>query len=159
MINCLPSGSAIRPTLNVAGAPTLTSMPHTSTIRVRFAELDPYHHVNHTVYVTYFEVARVEAMEACGVSLMALQAEGWQLVVTELEVRFRQPAVGGDSLSVDCSISEMSGASCRWVQRVRRGDTVLVEGRLRTGVTDATGRPQRMPSELRAALANLVQAS
>ena len=132
-------------------------MVHTATIRVRFAELDPYHHVNHTVYMTYFEVARVEAMEAVGLDLAVLQADGWQLVVTELDVRFRRPAVSGDSLSVDCSITEMGGASCRWFQRVRRGDLVLVEGRLRTGVTDSTGRPRRMPAELVARLAPLVE--
>ena len=31
---------------------------HLSTITVRFAELDPYAHVNHAVYATYCEVAR-----------------------------------------------------------------------------------------------------
>ena len=129
---------------------------YTSTIRVRFAELDPYHHVNHTVYVTYFEVARVEAMESVGLDLAQLQSDGWQLVVTELDVRFRRPAVSGDSLSVDCSITEMGGASCRWLHRVRRGDQVLVEGRIRTGVTDATGRPKRMSAEVAQRLAPLV---
>ena len=132
-------------------------MAHTSAIRVRFAELDPYSHVNHTVYVTYFEVARVEAMEAVGLSLTALAADGWQLVVTELDVRFRLPAVGGDKLSVDCVITQLGGASCRWSQRVRRGDTVLCEGRVRTAVTDGSGRPRRMPAHLAALLTPLVE--
>ena len=36
---------------------------HRTTIRVRFYELDPYNHVNHSVYVSYFESARVEFVE------------------------------------------------------------------------------------------------
>ena len=36
-------------------------MAHETTIAVRFSELDPYGHVNHAVYLTYFEQARCEA--------------------------------------------------------------------------------------------------
>jgi cobaltochelatase CobT len=36
----------------------------TTEVRVRFYELDPYNHVNHTAYLGYFETARVEALGA-----------------------------------------------------------------------------------------------
>ena len=39
---------------------------HRTTIRVRFYELDPYNHVNHSVYVSYFESARVELLAEAG---------------------------------------------------------------------------------------------
>ena len=34
---------------------------HRSRLRVRFSELDPYAHVNHTVYLVYFEAGRLIA--------------------------------------------------------------------------------------------------
>ena len=41
-------------------------MSHVATINVRFYELDPYNHVNHSVYVQYCEVARVEWLTDVG---------------------------------------------------------------------------------------------
>ena len=38
--------------------------PHTLSLKVRFGELDPYNHVNHSVYVGWFEAGRCEAMES-----------------------------------------------------------------------------------------------
>ena len=38
-------------------------------IRVRFGELYPYNHVNHAVYISYFEAARVELLMEAGYSL------------------------------------------------------------------------------------------
>ena len=35
---------------------------HQLDIKVRFCELDPYGHVNHSIYVQYFEAGRVEAL-------------------------------------------------------------------------------------------------
>ena len=42
---------------------------HEMNIRVRFGELDPYNHVNHAVYISYFEAARVELLMEAGYSL------------------------------------------------------------------------------------------
>ena len=50
--------------------------PHRTTIRVRFYELDPYNHVNHSVYVSYFESARVELLAEVGYSLASMRAAG-----------------------------------------------------------------------------------
>lgn len=130
-------------------------MTHRSTIRVRFAELDPYGHVNHAVYVTYCEVARVEALEAAGIDLHQLQRDGWQLVVTEVAARYRRAAVGGDTLEVTSTIGEIGGASARWRQVISRGGEVVVDADIRTALTDLTGRPRRLTPELRTQLARL----
>ena len=43
-----------------------------TTIKVRFHELDPYGHVNHGVYLNYFEAARIEVLDAVGFGLNAV---------------------------------------------------------------------------------------
>jgi acyl-CoA thioester hydrolase len=138
---------------------------HRSRLRVRFSELDPYAHVNHAVYVVYFESGRVEAMSEVGVDLAQLREEGWQLVVVELSVRYRAPAVANDELVVETRLRELSGASSRWAQRVLRAgpegaderatEEVLCRADIRIAVTDERGRPRRMPAELRSRLEQL----
>lgn len=128
-------------------------MPHTTTIKVRFSELDPYSHVNHAAYITYFEVARTEALESIDASLETVAAAGIQFVVVDLSARFRIPAVGGDVIEVDTWISEVGRASTRWNQRIRRGDEVLVTEDLKVGICDANGKPTRPPEWLMAKIA------
>jgi len=134
-------------------------MAHLTTIDVRFAELDPYGHVNHAVYVTYFEVARTEALISCGVPLQAIAEAGYQLVVTKLDVRFRSAATAGDRLSVETSMFELRRASGVWLQRILRGDELLVTGLVTAGITDTTGKPTRPPDWLFPALEPLATAT
>ena len=123
-------------------------MPHVTNLKVRFAELDPYAHVNHAAYVSYFEVARTEALEDCGRALEDVAAEGIQFVVTEIQVKFKKPAVQGDVLEIDTWISEIGRASTRWSQRIRRGDELLVTEDLRVAIANSQGRPTKPPSWL-----------
>ncbi|NDH75405.1 MAG: acyl-CoA thioesterase [Actinobacteria bacterium] len=67
---------------------------HRTTIRVRFYELDPYNHVNHSVYVSYFESARVELLAEAGYSLASMRANGRSIVVSEIQTKFHASAEG-----------------------------------------------------------------
>lgn len=137
---------------------------HRTTIDVRFAELDPYAHVNHAVYVTYFEVARTEALAGVGLGLDHLARQGFQFVVTDLSVRYRRAAGAGDTLTVDTEVAKVGRASSIWRQRITRsleegGAEVLVEAELKTGVTDRRGRPTKPPAWILEALKPLVRES
>ncbi len=120
-------------------------MAYSSTIDVRFSELDPYGHVNHAVYITYFEVARTEALASCQLPIDQIAERGHQLVVTGIEVRFRKAATAGDRLTVETSISELRRASGIWSQRILRGDEVMVTANVTIGITDTTGKPCKPP--------------
>src|SRR5690554_2209076 len=61
---------------------------HTTSVKVRFYELDPYDHVNHTNYFSYFETARIEYLHEMGFGLVEMKEQGWQLVVVEAHARF-----------------------------------------------------------------------
>ncbi|MDG2112161.1 MAG: thioesterase family protein [Actinomycetota bacterium] len=130
---------------------------HLTPIVPRFGELDPYNHVNHAVYVAYFEAARCIALEDIGMALSDLADRGIQIVVTTVELKFREPATGRDRLTVETEVAEIRRASSRWRQRIRRDadEKVLVEALVTAGVCDATGKPMRPPADLMDALATL----
>ncbi len=131
-------------------------MAHLSTIDVRFSELDPYGHVNHAVYVSYFEVARTEALALCQLPIDQIAERGHQLVVTGIEVRYRKAATAGDRLTVETSIAELRRASSVWNQRILRGDEVMVTATVTIGITDTTGKPCKPPDWLFPALRPLL---
>ena len=113
----------------------------------RFGELDPYNHVNHAVYVSYFEAARCLALESADLALPDLSDQDVQIVVTQLEVRFREPATARDTLRVETELIERRRASTRWAQRILRvsDDALLVEGRLTAAICSNDGKPRRPP--------------
>lgn len=123
-----------------------------TSLRVRFHELDAYGHVNHGVYLNYFEQARVELLDELGFGLGVLRERGIQLVVVEVTVRFRSPAGLGDRLVVQTELDTLRRASSTWRQRLLRGDEVLAEATVRSAATDDTGRPIRPPADLVSAL-------
>ncbi len=131
-------------------------MRHRLDLRPRFAELDPYGHVNHAVYVSWFEVARCEALDAVGAGLDRLHAAGFQVVVVELSLRYRRPVTWNDAVAITTEVIEEGRASSRWHQEVLLPDgSVAVQADLRAGVTDTTGRPARAPAWLLEAVSGL----
>ena len=127
-------------------------MSHTTTIGVRFYELDPYGHVNHSVYIQYFEAARVEWLTEVGFPLDQLQAEGIQIVVTELNTRYLGSAGPGDLLTIKSELAELRRASMSFRQQVIRDGRVLVEQLITAATVTDAGRPTRVPERLAAAL-------
>ena len=130
------------------GGSVLAYMAHVTTLKVRFNELDPYGHVNHSVYATYCEIGRTEALEDANISLERLAAEGYQMVVTHLDMSFLMAAEGGDTLTIETSITKLRRASGTWSQRVCRGGDVLLTAEVTAAVTDASGKPTKPPAWL-----------
>lgn len=128
----------------------LMPAPHVTKLKVRFNELDPYGHVNHAQYISYFEHGRTEALEAVGLGLHEMSHKGVQVVVMDLQARYKAAAVGGDVLTIETSIVELRRASTMWGQRILRTDASGQEQEVATltirgGITDNTGRPMRPP--------------
>ena len=133
-----------QPTGGPSGAGGTGTAPVT-TFRVRFHELDPYGHVNHAVYLSYFEQARVDLLDHIGFGLPRLAELGYHIVVVEVRVRFRAPAVAGDVLEVTTTIAERRRASSWWHQRLLRGGELLATNEVRAAITDTDGRPTAPP--------------
>jgi YbgC/YbaW family acyl-CoA thioester hydrolase len=128
-------------------------MAHRFDVAVRFYELDPYHHVNHAVYFSYFETARIALLAEAGLTMEGMQDDGLMIVVAELSAQFRRPAVEGDRLVVETAVLEFGRVTSRWRQRLLRGDESLVQQDVVAAFTDLEGRPQRFPERFRELLA------
>ena len=57
-------------------------------IGVRTSELDSFGHVNHAVYLNYFEHARFEALKRAGFPWDLLGERGWAIFVVRIEVDY-----------------------------------------------------------------------
>jgi YbgC/YbaW family acyl-CoA thioester hydrolase len=129
---------------------------HTTTITVRFADLDPYDHVNHARYLTYFESARVEMLDSVGYGMVRMKQEGLQIVLVEVSVRFHATASLHDELTITTALLEGGRASTRWRQDARLGDRLIADLEARAAFTDPDGRPIRPPVGFAEAVARVV---
>ncbi|MGH8911001.1 MAG: acyl-CoA thioesterase [Acidimicrobiia bacterium] len=127
-------------------------MSHQTEIRVRFYELDPYDHVNHTNYLAYFETARIEYLTDVGFGMDVLKASGCQIVVVELKARFLATAGLRDVLTVTTSVGEMGRVASTWIQEMRRDDDLIATLEVKAAFTDLSGRPRRIPEDFVAAV-------
>ena len=121
-------------------------MAHVNSVEVRFYELDPYNHVNHAVYFSYFETARIEALSSVGYDLTRLKEEGFHLVVTEVRARFHRPAVYGEILEITSRLIESKRVTSRWAQVATVEGEVVATLELTGAIRDAEGRPRRAPA-------------
>ena len=79
---------------------------HETRVRVRYAETDQMNVVYHGNYAQYFEVGRVEAIRALGLSYKDLELSGIIMPVVEWKARFLRPAHYDDLLTVRTIINQ-----------------------------------------------------
>ena len=122
-------------------------------IRVIFGDTDQMGIVYYANYLRYFESARSALLRERGFSARDLLEQGVMFPVTEANCRYRRPARFEDLIDVHIAVADMGHARVRFAYSLRRGDEVLAEGHTVHACVDATGRPRRIPADLRAAFA------
>ncbi|MDX1467766.1 MAG: thioesterase family protein [Acidimicrobiia bacterium] len=128
---------------------------HTTRLKVRFYELDPYDHVNHTNYFSYFETARIEYLADMGWGLDVLKERGWQFVVVEANARFLAAARYGEELTIHTWVHEAGRVKSTWKQLMLRGDERVAQLTISAAFTDLDGKPRRIPPEFAARIDQL----
>ncbi len=129
-------------------------LPFLTRLRVRSYELDALGHVNHAVYLNYFELARFEALETGGFPLAQMTEQGWGVHVVRIEVDYRRECRQGDSLLIRTGVGSYRHSSMTIHQRLERegSDEVAAEARVVAVWVGANGRPMPIPEPVRAAL-------
>jgi acyl-CoA thioester hydrolase len=124
-------------------------------VKVRYAETDAQGVVYHGSYVVWFEVGRTEYCDAAGYPYARMEAEGVNIVVSDLAARFRRPARYGDVVRVATRLAAVRSRGCTFSYRVALpGGAIAVEGEtVHLFVDRASGRPAAVPGPVRAALA------
>lgn len=127
---------------------------HRHEIRVRYAETDQMGYVYYGNYAQYFEVGRVEALRALGVSYKSLEAEGIQLPVLEFSIKYFKPALYDDLLRIDTHIIQLPSARIlfRYETFNESGDKLNEATTTLVFVNKENGRPTKCPDHLIKAL-------
>jgi acyl-CoA thioester hydrolase len=118
-------------------------------IRVRYAETDRMGLVHHANYLVYFEQARTELLRELGASYRDMEDQGFLLVLTRVEVRYRKPAHYDDLLTVRTIVERSTSVRIDHRYEVSRNGELVAEGSSTLACVDRAGRPQALPDFLR----------
>ena len=123
-------------------------------LKVRHYECDPLGHVNHAVYVNYFEIGRLAAMAAAGLPFTDVMAQGYTVVASDIYVRYKAPALSEEVLDMQSYIAHFRGARMTWQQELYRhaNGELLALAEVNGAFTLANGRPVRIPTDMRGLL-------
>jgi len=119
------------------------------SIRVRYAETDRMGLLHHAQYLVYFESARVELLRAQGLSYRDIEDQGFYLVLTKIEVRYKRPVHFDDLVVVRAIVERTTSVRIDHRYEVLRDGTLVAEGSSTLACVDAQGSPQALPEVLR----------
>ena len=126
-----------------------------TTVDVRSYELDSFGHVNHAVYLNYFEHARFQALAEGGFPYAELEARGWGVYVVRVEVDYLKEARMDQRLRVRTWVDGHKRSSLVLAQDLAPLDdvsTTLARARVTAVWVGPDRRPLRLPQEVRSAL-------
>jgi acyl-CoA thioester hydrolase len=107
------------------------------SFRVRYGECDPQGIVFNANYIAYFDHGFTELWREAFGSYAVMAERGIDMVVAELDVEFRAPARFDELVSLSLAIERLGTTSMTTRLWLRRGEELLVEGRMRHVVVDA----------------------
>ena len=119
---------------------------HHTSIRVRFSDLDPWGHVNHARYLSYFESARIELLEEIGFGILEMSAAGRQIVLVELTAKYHAASNLHDVLDITTRVESIRRATSYWHQEAHCAGSLVAAVDIRAAFTDLDGRPARPPA-------------
>ena len=125
----------------------------TTNVRVRYKETDQMGVVYYSNYLVWFEIARTELFRKKVFSYRELEEErDLRLVVAEARCSYIQPARYDDLLDIHCHLNSIGKTSIIFGYTVKRDDEILAEGETVHVFTDPSGKPKRIPEDIREAL-------
>jgi acyl-CoA thioester hydrolase len=119
------------------------------TIRVRYAETDRMGLLHHANYLVYFEQGRTELLRTQGLSYRDIEDQGFYLVLTKLQVRYRSPAYYDDLLTLRTIVVRTTLVKIEHRYELLRDGTLLAEAETTLGCVDKQGKVQPLPENLR----------
>jgi acyl-CoA thioester hydrolase len=128
-------------------------------VTVRFSETDAQGIANNSVYLNWFEVARIAYLACFPGGYRGLIQQGVEALTIEAHVRYRAPCGFDDELRIHTRVTELRGARFRFeyvVERTSEPSATVAEGWTAHACVDATTlRPTRMPAWLAEGIARV----
>jgi len=118
-------------------------------VKVRFAETDAQAVAHNSVYLVWFEVARIDYLARFRGGSPGLRADGVEALTIESHVRYLAPAAFDDRLTIRARCGELRGARFRFDYAIERDGEAIADGWTRHACVDAVSyRPTRVPGWL-----------
>lgn len=133
----------------------LSRWPVTIELPVSWGDMDAFSHVNNTVYLRWFESARIAYFERIGV-LETMKAQGVGPILARATIDFRLPVTYPDRVRVSATVTRLGNTSFVMGYRAtseKWGEKVVAEGEGIIVMVDYRGG-QKVPLDegLRAAI-------
>jgi len=95
-------------------------------IRIRYAETDKMGYVYYGNYAAFYEVARTEMLRSTGISYKELEEMGVMLPVTNLQIRYLQPAKYDDEITIKTTIKDRPHVRISFDYEIYNQENVLL---------------------------------
>ncbi|HKA07985.1 MAG TPA: thioesterase family protein [Gemmataceae bacterium] len=117
----------------------------TTQIRVRYAETDKMGLLHHANYLVYFEQARTELLRSQGLTYREMEDQGFFLVITNVEVKFKSPAHYDDLLTIKTTVSRSTAIRIEHTYEVSCEGRAIAAGKTTLACVDRNGKLQALP--------------
>jgi acyl-CoA thioester hydrolase len=129
--------------------PRLEDFPYRVTDNVRYADLDPNHHVNNAVYASYFETGRVTLMKDRSRGLMP---EGLSWMMVRLDMHFRAELRWPGTIEMGLGLAKFGRTSVTFDQVVFSEGRCVASAQSVSVLIDAeTHKPKPLTADIVAA--------
>ena len=123
-------------------------------VRVNYSETDQMGVVYHARYLVWLDVARTEHLRRSGMSYRELEISGLRLAVSEVAVRYRQPARYDDPIRIRCWVREVASRRVGFGYAIEHADDGRLLATASTSLLalDSLMALTRLPERVRRAL-------
>ncbi len=119
-------------------------------VRIYYEDTDHSGIVYHANYLRYMERARTEFFRALGIKAAYLEeAEPAAWALRKVEVEYLKPAKFDDIIEVHTLATELTGVRLSANQSIYRDGLLLTRGAVQACIISLSGRPKRIPAEIR----------
>lgn len=130
---------------------------HILPLSVYYEDTDLSGFVYHANYLRFMERGRTECLRTARAMLAALEApEPTAWAIRRADVQFHRPARLDDVVEVHTRLLTISGARMTVAQQILVDGALLVEARIEACVVTLSGKPRRVPEEVRSLLTPLL---
>ncbi len=131
---------------------------HILPLRIYYEDTDLSGVVYHANYLRYMERGRSEYFRSAGITRLAMldDAEPTAWTLRKVEIEYLRPARVDDLIEVHTVCISVSGARMHADQKIYCGGALLTRGRVEACIITLSGKPRRIPEDMRMRLAPLV---
>src|SRR3990167_4492472 len=118
-------------------------------LTVRGFHLDVFQHVNNARYLEFLEDARWATFDHV---LAALRKRHWSLVIANININYRKPAVIGQRLRIDAKLGEIRNTSFTIAQKVTAAEDphfIFADAVVTCVFLDTQNRPVKIDETVR----------